>query len=110
VGAGLGAVAAQGSGWSRIGSAFAVGLLAAFAVVKLTSTCPVSQSGPEHLVWFMIAAIAIFDGTAALIGGTVLADWALGVWSLPLGLLVMAGETCDFRRWRRAQRNRVAAA
>ena len=53
-------------------SAFFVGLIAALAVVKLTSTSPVSESGLDHVVWFMAAAIANFDGVAALIGGTAL--------------------------------------
>ena len=106
----MGAIAAQGSVWNRVGSAFVVGLVAALVVGKLTSTSPVSDSGPEHLVWFMAAAIAIFDGVAALIGGNALADWALGVWSLPLGLLIAAAETRDFRRWRQAQRERLAAS
>jgi hypothetical protein len=68
----LGAVAAQVSGWNHVGPAFFVGLIAALAVVKLTSTSPVSESGLDHVVWFMAAAIANFDGVAALIGGTAL--------------------------------------
>jgi hypothetical protein len=104
----VGAVFAQGL-WNRVGAAFVGGLVAAFVVGKLTSSSPVSESGPEHGFWFMAAAIAIYDGVAALIGGTALADWALGVWSLPLGLLLVAAETRDFRRWRQAQRERVTA-
>jgi hypothetical protein len=68
---------------NRAGSAFVRGLLAALAVGKPTSASPVSDSRPEHLVWFMAAAIATFDGVAALIGGNALANWTLGVWVAP---------------------------
>ena len=100
------AAAGQGSGWIRVVAALAVGLVAAMSALKLTTReSPVSDSGVEHLVWAMFAAIALFDGAMALVGGTGVADWTPAGWSLPLGLLIAAGELRDFGRWRQSNRD-----
>ena len=51
-----------------------------------------------HVTPFAIAAIALFDGVAAWTGHRPAADWSLGIWSLPLGMLIVAAEVVDLRR------------
>lgn len=105
VGVVLGAVASNGSGWTRIAIAVVIGMGTAVSVLKLTMTAGTfSESGIDHVFWLMVTAVAAYDGIASLVGAKPFADWSLGPWSLAFGALVGAGEWRDVRRRRAARR------
>lgn len=106
--AGIAVMASRGETWGRVGSGLVVGLFGLLTTLKLTTKEDVvDDTGAQHLVSFMIAAVATFDGVGAFVSGSAFADWTPGRWSLPLGLFFAAGELRDFRRWRTKRRGGV---
>jgi hypothetical protein len=96
---GIASVSTDRSGASRWIVAAVISGMAAMAAMKFVpAESRSSNEWWQPLPFVLIGLIAVIDGINAMRGAELLADWAIGVWSLPFGLLVLGSEFVDFRR------------
>ncbi len=89
----------------QFGSALLLGAIGAWCGARLVASLPETMTVrgdryPFDIAYLINCGLLLLDAVFELVRGETIVEWSAGVWSLPLGVLMVIAEVRRWRLWR----------